>query len=320
MNAEMAEKNYYKTLGVAESATAEEIKKAFRRLAKELHPDRNPGDKEKERRFKDASEAYDTLSDDKKRAEYDTLRRFGGMSGAGGAPFGGQAWGKGSGARGFTFESVDGFSDLGEMFASVFGGSSAPGGATGRRTGRRGASPFGGASRPEGAPQREAGPDALADLHLSFDEAIRGGKKQITIAGQDGQKTINVTVPQGIEQGEKIRLRGLGGESIYGGPRGDLIVTLQVAAHPRFTREGVDLKTRLTAPFKVFALGGKVPVDTLTGKALVTIPAGSQSGAVFRLRGQGVTAKGKTGDLLVEAHVETPRTLTEEQRRALDAF
>jgi len=313
----MAEVNYYKALGVDEKASEQDIKKAFRKLAKEYHPDRNPGDAAKEKRFKEISEAYETLSDKKKRSEYDNLRRFGAFNGGqpGGNPFG-------SGG-GFTSQTVD-FGDLGDIFGSMFGGGMGSGGSGGssgsgfRRTRRGGANPF-----TEGFGGFNAGPQkgasVSATLSIDFDEAIHGATKQVIISDSaGGRKTIKVKIPKGIDDGEKIRLRGLGAPGSGGGPAGDLIVTVHVKPDRKFAREGNNIISKVTIPFKLAALGGKATVDTLTKKVRVTIPSGTQPGARLRLKGQGLAVGGKKGDLIVEVQVEVPTSLTAEQKAALE--
>lgn len=308
----MAKGDYYKTLGVDEAATEQEIKKSFRKLAKEYHPDRNQGDAQKETRFKEISEAYETLSDKKKRSEYDNLRRFGafdnGQQGSG--PYHG-----GGGFGGNFSGNVDGMGDLGDIFGSIFGG----GGQSGFRRGgtARGPNPFGGGFG--AGPQK--GPDVTAVLHVEFEEAIKGASKQVVITdGAGGRKTIKVKIPNGIDDGEKIRLRGLGGQGAAGGPAGDLIVTVNVNAHQKFSRDGSNIISKVTVPFKLAALGGKATVDTLTKKIRVTIPPGTQPGARLRLKGQGLALGGNKGDLIVEVQVEVPTELSDEQKEALDKF
>jgi len=311
----MAEVDYYKALGVDENASEQDIKKAFRKLAKEYHPDRNPGDSAKEKRFKEISEAYETLSDKKKRSEYDNLRRFGAFGGGqpGGNPFGGA----GGFGGGFSGQTVD-FGDLVDIFSSMFGGSMGSG--SGFRRTRRGvgANPF-----TEGFGGFNAGPQkgasVSATLSVDFDEAIHGATKQVIITDSAGaRKTIKVKIPKGIGDGEKIRLRGLGAPGSGGGPAGDLIVTVHVKPDQKFAREGNNIISKVTIPFKLAALGGKATVDTLTKKVRVTIPPGTQPGARLRLKGQGLAVGGKKGDLIVEVQVEVPTSLTAEQKAALE--
>ncbi|MCH9031427.1 MAG: J domain-containing protein [candidate division Zixibacteria bacterium] len=311
-------KDYYKILGVADKATKAEVKKKFRRMAKELHPDRHPGDKAKEARFKEISEAYETLSDDKKRAEYDNMRRFGAFQSggggpfAGGSPFGGGGFSPGQGGPfpgqgGVHFSGdIGGAGGLSDIFESIMRSAGAAG--SGRRFGRS-----------QETPQK--GPDATAELEITFQESIDGGKKRITISDPQGaSKRIDIKIPQGIEDGEKIRLRGLGGSGFPGAPSGDLLVTVRVRPHQKFKRKGVDIYSEVTISLKTAALGGKVNVDTLTKKIALTIPAGTQPGAKLRLKNQGLNIDGKQGDQIVEVKVEIPTKLTPSQKKALEGF
>ncbi len=313
----MANGDYYKILGVDEGASEQDIKKSFRKLAKEYHPDRNQGDAKKEKRFKEISEAYETLSDKKKRSEYDNLRRYGAFDNgqqAGGQHGGGPFPGGGGFGGGFS-GNVGGMGDLGDIFGSMFGGAGQTGFRRGGATG--GANPFGGGFG--AGPQK--GPDVTAVLHVEFEEAINGASKQVVITdGAGGRKTIKVKIPKGIDDGEKIRLRGLGAQGAAGGPAGDLIVTVNVNAHQKFSRDGSNIISKVTVPFKLAALGGKATVDTLTKKIRVTIPPGTQPGARLRLKGQGLALGGKKGDLIVEVQVEVPTSLSDEQKAALEKF
>jgi molecular chaperone DnaJ len=321
----MAQADYYKTLGVDERATEQEIKKSFRKLAKEYHPDRNQGDAHKEKRFKEISEAYETLSDKKKRSEYDNLRRFGAFdNGQRGGHHSGQPGAGPFGAGGYTGNfsgNVGGMGDLGDILGSIFGGAGQGGF---RRTGRgAGADPFGGGF---GAAQQK-GADVSAVIRIEFEEAINGAEKQVIITdGVGGRKTIKVKIPKGIDNGEKIRLRGLGAPGSpatmggAAGPAGDLIVTVNVNPHQKFSRDGSNIISKVTVSFKLAALGGKATVDTLTRKIRVTIPPGTQPGSRLRLKGQGLALGGKKGDLIVEVQVEVPTELSDEQKEALDKF
>ncbi len=307
-------KNFYDILGVSENASQEEIKKAFRTLAKKYHPDRNPGDKTAEAKFKEISEAYNTLSDSKKKAEYDTMRKYGAFAGAGPGP-GGAGFGsadfdfsdlfrQGAGGRGgfqtFRFGSsgIDGLEDI---ISSFFGGSDP---FTGARSRRR--------------PRMQKGADLTAGLSISFMESVNGTKRTITI-GQTGKK-LAVRIPKRIEDGGKIRLAGQGMPGPHGGNYGDLIITVRVMQDEQFRREGNDIHTSVTISFKQAILGCKVNVKTLTKTVALTVPPGTQPGTKMRLKGQGLAVASSQGDLYVEIKVEIPKTLTEEQRKMLEGW
>jgi len=310
-------KNFYDILGVSENASPEEIKKAFRTLAKKYHPDRNPGDKASEEKFKEISEAHETLSDSKKKAEYDTMRKYGAFAGAGAGPGGAgfrdagfdfsDMFRQGAGGRGgfqtFRFGSsgIDGLEDI---ISSFFGG----------------ADPFAG-TRTRRRPRMQKGADLTANLSISFMEAVNGTKRTITI-GQTGKK-LAVRIPKGIEDGGKIRLAGQGMPGPMGprgGNNGDLIITVRVMQDEQFRRDGNDIHTSVTVSFKEAILGCKVNVKTLTKTVALTVPPGTQPGTKMRLKGQGLAVAGSQGDLYVEIKVEIPKTLTEEQRKMLEGW
>jgi len=313
-------KNYYETLGVSENATPEEIKKAFRALAKKYHPDRNKGDKTAEARFKEISEAYNTLSDSRKKTEYDTMRKYGAFTGAGTGPgqggFGGpnfdfsDLFRQGKGGRGgfqtFRFSS-SGIDGLDDVLSSLFGGGDPF---------QRG-EPF---SRTRGRARAQAlkGTDLTADLSISFVEAVKGTKRTITI-GQTGKK-LAVRIPKGIEDGAKIRLARQGLPGPNGVNNGDLIITVHVMPDQQFERKGNDIYTSATVSFKQAILGGKVNVKTLTKTIALTVPPGTQPGTTMRLKGQGLAIDQSPGDLYVRIQVEIPKTLTEKQRKLLEEW
>lgn len=310
-----AQTDFYKILGVKDDASEQQIKRAFRKLAKENHPDRHPGDAAKEKRFKEISEANETLSDKKKRAEYDNLKRYGAFSG--GSPFG-------QGGAGFSQGGPFGsgnVGDLNDLFGSIFGA-----GAESAGRGRHGGSfhfggPFGSGFSGQSGSGPQRGADAASELTINFEDALSGVTQQVTIMAPDGsRKTIKVKIPRGIESGEKIRLRGIGSPGIAGGQPGDLLVTINVRKHQNFSRTGNDIYSVITIPMKTAALGGKVMVETLTKKLKLNIPPGTQPGAKLRLKGQGLSLGGKQGDQIVEVQVEIPRKLSKAQREALEKF
>jgi molecular chaperone DnaJ/curved DNA-binding protein len=290
-------KDYYDILGVDEDASASTIKKAYRKLARKHHPDRNPDDPEAEDRFKEIQEAYAVLSDEEKRQQYDARRRFGG---GGGRFNGGQGQGQWQG-RGFDARSGDPFGGgLGDIFESFFGGRGGQGGQP--------QDPF------QGRRRAQRGRDVEATLRLSFDEALQGGRKQVQLP--NGQ-TVRLNIPKGVRNGAKIRLRGRG-PSGPSGQRGDLYVTFKVADHPRFDRRGDDVHITETVPVFDALLGTERRIPTPYGQHVkLSIPEGTQPGEKLRLRGQGVKTEKNTGDLYVKIDVRLPSSLTEHQRSVL---
>lgn len=274
----------YQVLGVPRGAEADDIRKAFRKLAKKHHPDANPGDKAAEERFKQVSAAFDILGDAEKRRKFDAgeidadgrevFRGFGGGAGQGG-PFGGGG-----------FEGAD-FSDIfGEMFS--------------RRAGRGG--PRGGAGPGPGAGFSAKGPDVRAKLEVDLEEAILGGKKRISF--QDG-RTLDVTIPAGAADGQTLRLRGHG-EPGRGG-KGDALIELVIRPHPVFRREGEQLVMDLPVSVPDAVLGGRVQAPTPDGPVTLTVPRGANSGQSLRLKGKGLSdARGVRGDLIARIQVMLP--------------
>lgn len=302
-------KDYYDTLGVDEDASAKEIKKAYRDLARKYHPDRNPDKPNAEERFKEIQEAYSVLSDEEKREEYDARRRFGGG-------FGGQGF-SGNGGRqrrspggGFDVrfeQGGEGFGGIGDVFSSFFGGGGGRGGG-----GARTRDPF--SQRQQR--QTSGGRDVETTLRISFDDALRGGKREVTLP--DGE-AIRINIPKGVRSGFKIRLRGRG-EPGPQGQRGDLYVTFKVADHPRFRRKGDDVYVTEEVDAIEAMLGTERRIPTPYGQRIkVTIPPGTQPGEKLRIRGQGVRTDDHTGDLYVEVVVTIPEDLSDSQRETLRA-
>jgi molecular chaperone DnaJ len=346
----MAKQDFYETLGVSRSASPDEIKRAFRKLAMQYHPDRNAGDKNAEQKFKDINEAYDVLKDDQKRAAYDR--------------FGHAAFEQGARGPG-DFNFAGGFADIfDEMFGEFMGG------------GRRG----------QGGPSR--GSDLRYNLEISLEECFRGkqetirvpnlvtcdqcqgsgaepGSKPVTcptchgrgrIRAQQGfftiertcascqgagrvierpcracggqgrvrrEKTLAVNIPPGVEDGTRIRLAGEGEAGVRGAPPGDLFIFISVTPHPIFQRDGANIHCRVPISITTAALGGTIDVPTVDGtRTKVTVPAGTQSGRQFRLRGKGMSVLRSSlrGDMYVEAVVETPVNLTKRQQELLREF
>ncbi|MGH2727919.1 MAG: molecular chaperone DnaJ [Actinomycetota bacterium] len=354
------DKDFYKVLGVSETASADEIKKAFRKLAQKYHPDRNPGDKGAEDRMKEISEASDVLSDPKKRAEYDNVRRvarggFGAGGFGGGGPFGGNV-------------RVEGFDvgDLGDLFGGLFGGGM--GGRARARGAMRGADleteitigfeeaidgatvpiklvreapcgSCGGTGAEPGTPVETCptcgGSGSVADSQglFSFVRTCErcGGAGRIvqtpckTCRGNGRQRRkeeIKVRIPAGVKDGARIRVRGRGEAGPPGSQPGDLYVVVRVAPHTLFGRQGDDLTLDLPVTFTEAALGAQVKVPTLDEPVTVKIPAGTQHGKVLRIRGRGAPKRKGSGkgDLLATVHVIVPDKLSKQEREMLEKY
>jgi molecular chaperone DnaJ len=367
VNKDWLEKDFYALLGVSKDATADEIKKKYRKLARELHPDKNPGDKPAEERFKAVSEAYDVLSDDAKRKEYDEARSL--FAGGGFRPGGGGGGGFG---RGQQYDV-----DMGDLFGEDSGGfGDFLGGIFNR--GR------GGATRPA---QPRRGQDLESSLTLSFDDALDGvtvplrlstdapcsschgtGARAGTVprmcptcdgSGQTSRnaggfafadpcvtcrgrglfvddpcpschgsgrglssRTVQARIPAGVRNGARIRLKGKGGAGERGGPSGDLLVDVTIAAHPVFDRKGDNITVTVPITFTEAALGADVSVPTPRGGSVkVKLPPGTANGRTFRVRGKGIRRKdGTNGDLLATVEVSVPQNLTSEARDALQGY
>jgi DnaJ-class molecular chaperone len=286
-------RDFYETLGVKHGASDDDIKKAYRELARQYHPDRNPGDKQAETKFKEVQEAYDILSDKDKRAQYDRFGFVGPTSGFGGGP-------SGHGPGGFSFQGMEGM-DAGEaadIFRRFFGGN------VGDMSDL-----FGGASGRGGRRSRRAAPvqDVESEVTIPFQTAVIGG----TVALQVDGRQIDVKVPAGIAEGQALRLQG----QAPGG--GDLKLKVRIAAHPYFRRDGNDLILEVPLSLSEAVLGTKVDVPTLSGEKLsVRVPPGTSSGARLRLRGQGV----KGGDQYIEIKIVVPAADDEKSRQLMEEF
>jgi DnaJ-class molecular chaperone len=288
----------YQRLGLKRGASEAEIKKAYRSLAKQLHPDRNKDNPNAAKRFGEITQAYDLLSDKDKRARYDRgeidedgnpKMPFGGGFGGGAYQPGGGAQGAGPGFENFNFGGGE-TPDLSDLFEGLFGGAS----------GGRGGGPFGGFRQRQRVAQK--GADVAYRLKVPFEDAVALKAQRITLA--DG-KTIDLKLPQGLEEGTRIRLSGKGQEGPDG--RGDAIVTIEIAPHRFFTREGTNIRLNLPITLKEAVLGAKVRVPTPEGAVMLTIPKGTSSGKVLRLKGRGFAAKdGKRGDQLVSVEIQIP--------------
>jgi molecular chaperone DnaJ len=318
VQADWLEKDLYAVLGVAEDADQKAIGRAYRKLARELHPDTHPDDPDAAERFKDVTAAYDVIGDESKRAEYDEFRR----AVAGGRPserHGGwwrddeaAPWARSetgdvadrpgwSTTGGSSWEAFDG-RDFEDLLGSVLGGAA-----------RRAASP-------------RRGPDLEAILTLDFEDAVHGLTTELTLTdpngstGPDGSRAFKVRVPAGVDDGQRIRLAGKGSPGLNGGPPGDLYAVIRVAPHPVFGRRGLDLTVDTPISWPEAVLGSEITVPTLDGAPVrVRVPAGTPPGRTLRVRGRGVRSEKGCGDLLVGIRVTVPEHVTEEQRQAVEA-
>ena len=278
------DKDFYKILGVAKDATEADIKKTYRKLARQFHPDSNPGDAKAEAKFKEISEAFSVLSDKEQRKEYDAVRAMGG-----GARF--TAGGQGAGG---------GFEDV---FSNLFGG-----GGRGFPGGFGGGFDFG----------PTAGVDLTARTSIDFIDSIKGATIKLSLQGVE---PLNVKIPAGVQDGQRIKLRGKGRPSPNGGPSGDLIVTVRVKPHPVFSRDGSNLRVTVPVTFTEAALGANILVPTLGGEPVkLKIHPGIPNGRVLRIQGRGVDSGNSRGDLLATIEVAVPAHLSEKAKKALQEF
>jgi curved DNA-binding protein len=306
-------KDYYQVLGVAKNASEKEIKQAFRKLARKHHPDVNPGDRGAEQKFKEINEAHEVLSDPEKRRKYDQLgsnwkqyeQYARGPSPGGPGGFGGfRVDFEGAGAGGFSdfFKTFFGGGiDLEDLFGQAAGGG---GGFRGARR-ERGARGFGGAPEP---PR-----DVSAVVEVSLEEAYHGTTRRLSLEGGAGAESFEVRIPAGVREGSKVRVPGKG-EKSFGGGAGDLYLEVKIKPHPLYRREGDDLYVDVPITFAEAALGAEIEVPTLSGRARIRVPAGSQTGRLMRLKGKGMprlkSPKGEeAGDLFTKLVVVVPKEL-----------
>ena len=293
--------DYYKVLGVNKDASAEEIKAAYRKLARKHHPDLNPNDKEANKKFQQLNEANEVLSDPEKRKKYDQYGKdwmhAEAFEKARAAGRGGHAGAQGfegfdGGSEGFHYGEGSEFSDF---FESLFGGA----GKSGR-----------------GSQARYRGQDYHAELRLALEEAAKTHQQVLNIDG----KQVRITIPAGVEDGQVIRLKGYGAPGVNGGPAGDLYITFHIAEDPRWTREGNNLHARMHLDLYTALLGGEVTVDTLSGKVKLKIKPETQNNTTMRLKGKGFPfykEDGHFGDLYVTLEIRLPAALTEKEKELL---
>lgn len=289
----MTQKDPYDILGVDRKASADEIKRAYRRLAKETHPDRNPGNKAAEQRFKEVQAAYDVLGDSDRRKQYDQF-------GAGGPTPDFQNWrGEPSGSVQYETAGFESFGDLSSIFEQFF-----------RRSGNGGGTaPRGRRPRGDGRQSAPAGGDIEHTIEITFEEAVRGSTREVSLQSDRGGKPerIEFRIPPGIADGQAIRLRGRGQPGAGG--RGDLLLRCRILPHPWYRRDGLDIHLDLPLTIPEAMLGARVEIPTLDGVTLLTVPPGTSSGAKLRLRGKGIrdSRSEMTGDMYAIVRIVAPR-------------
>jgi curved DNA-binding protein len=288
--------DYYKILEIQRDASAEDIKKAYRKLARKYHPDLNPNDKEAENKFKQVNEANEVLSDPEKRKKYDQYGKD--WKHAEEFEKGGQRQsrprGQGS-SRAYSGHFTE--EDFSDFFSSMFGGGGATSGF--QSSGREGV--------------KYKGADYKAELHLKLSDVYRTHKQTLTIDG----KNIRLTIHAGVEDGQTIKIRGYGGEGVNGGPKGDLYITFQIKNDTQFEREGNDLYSKVKVNLYTAVLGGEIMVDTIDGKVKLKLKPGTQNDTKVRLKGKGFPVykqEGAFGDLYVTYQIEIPKTLSEQEK------
>jgi molecular chaperone DnaJ len=289
------DKDFYAVLGVSKDVSDADLKKVYRKLARQFHPDSNPGDAKAEARFKEISEAYTVLSDTATRQEYDQIRAMG------------------SGAR-FTSGGPSGAGGFDDVFGNLFGGGGRP---------RFQQNPddifgnlFGGG--PSRGPSTRKGADLTAAITVDFATAMYGG--EVTLDTRSG-KHLHIAVPAGVADKQKIRVRGKGEQSLTGGPVGDLVLTVTVTPHPVFTRDGLHIRVDVPVTIPEAILGATIEVPTLSGERVrVKVPANTPSGRVLRVRERGIASKGRKGDLLATILIVTPERLTDDAKALIEKF
>ncbi|NDJ77428.1 MAG: J domain-containing protein [Chloroflexi bacterium] len=300
--------DYYRVLGVDRDASSSDIRKAYRRLARQYHPDVNPDDKQAEEKFKEINEAYEVLSDDEKRQKYDQLgrsyqqwQRMGGQPG--GFDWSGWMSGQPGGFRvDYMNDDLGGGDPFSDFFRSIFGGSAGQRRSSGRRQVHR---------------QPIRGQDLEVTAQITLDEAYHGTHRIVQV----GDRELNVTIPRGAREGTRVRLRGQGERGYAGGQAGDIYVIVSEVEHPVFRREGDDLHLDLKVPLYTAVLGGELPIQTLDGEVVLRIQPGTQSGQGIRLRGKGMPRlrqENQMGDLYAHILIQVPAKLSRQERRLFE--
>jgi len=308
-------KDYYKILGVDKKAAADEIKKAYRKLARKYHPDANPGDSKTEEKFKEIGEAYEVLKDPEKRQRYDQLGANWKQYASAGRDRGRQSYTYDFGGRGFNFEDLGGgFSDFFEMF---FGS-----GANQRFSNFNFRQNFGQNFRGTGTGTAQKGQDLQSSVEISLQEAYSGTKRSLRFQKNGGTRTVSVKIPAGIKDGGKIRLPGEGAQAPGGGRAGDLYLMVKVAPHNLLKRKGSDLYMEMPVTIKEAYRGGKIDVPTFEGRVSVKIPPKTQSGRTLRLKGKGMPSPGgkSAGDLYVKIKMIFPERLDRNSQKQFEEF
>ena len=281
------DKDFYKILGVAKDVSDAELKKVYRKLARQYHPDSNPGDAKAEAKFKEISEAYSVLSDPAQRREYDQVRAMGG-----GARFTG-----GAGGQGFPGGFPGGTGGFEDVFSNLFGGGGGRGG-------------FGGFG-----PQR--GSDLTMTTTLNFIDGVKGTAIKVNLGGKD----VSVNIPAGVNDGQKIKLRGKGQASPNGGEAGDLIITCNIKPHPIFSRDGNNIRVSVPVTYAEAVLGATILVPTLGGEPVkLKVAPGTPNGRVLRVKGRGVVSAKHEGDLLATVEIAVPSHVSDKAKKALEEF
>ena len=319
-------KNYYDILGIQKTADEKEIKRAFRKLAKKYHPDTNQGNAQAQERFKEINEAYNVLSDPKKKELYDKYGDMGLQEGFDAkayeaykqSGFGGSGFGRAGMDGDGTYREVHFDGDLNDLFSSMFGG-----GRGAASAGFGGSSGFGGfGRRRSNAPMK--GEDVKSQISISFNEAAFGCDKTLSMNGPDGKKeSLKVHIPAGIDEGQKVRLKGKGYPGTNGGVNGDLYLQVHITPRSGFERKGQDVYVNASIPYTTAVLGGEVIVPTLTGNVACKIRPGTSAGSKIRLKGKGIVSMKNPsvhGDEYVVIQIDVPKRLTPEQRKKLEEY
>ena len=307
-------KDYYEVLGISKGATADEIKKAYRKLARKYHPDANLNNPSAEEKFKEIGEAYEVLKDPQKRQRYDQLGANWKQYANAGRPGGGQSYSYDfGGGRGFNFENMGGgFSDFFEMF---FGSSANQDASSGFDFGNN----FGGGGARASS---RKGQDLQSAIGINLREAFTGTQRSIRLQKENKTRTVNVKIPKGIKNGGKIRLAGEGGPGLRGGPGGDLYLTVNVSQHNIYERKDNDLHIEVPVTIKEAYYGGKINIPTFEGKVDMKLPKKTQSGKTLRLKGKGMPGVkgGSNGNLYVKTRIVFPEKMNSKQKKKFDEF